>query len=121
MIKKLIFGDGKGTVKASDYQDEAHTLCREGLTAYSPILTSPRKVRGQLAATDVTMLKALHEIEKQLDKGQWLPSMEIYATDGAFNVWVAYNGNPEAVGLYTYRPDTPPVIPVVKHVKKGRK
>lgn len=102
MIKKLIFGNGKGNVPAHLYQPEAHAMCREGLTNFAPLLTSPRKVRGSLPAD---MLQALHEIEKQLDSGQWLPSIEVYETDGAFNVWVAYNGGEDAVALYTYRRD----------------
>lgn len=116
MIKKIIFGDGKGSAKASDYQEQAHEMCREGLTDYSPILTSPRKVRGALSAD---MLKALHEIEKQLDNGQWLPSMEVYGIDGAFNVWVAYNDHQDAVGLYTYRPAGGP--PRQDHSKRRKK
>lgn len=115
MIKKIIFGDGKGSVKASDLQEIIHAACREGLTDFTPILTSPKKVRGALP---LDMLEALHDIEKQLVTGQWLPSMEIYATDGAFNVWVAYNSHPDAVGLFTYRRDPSMVRPAAPKKKR---
>lgn len=117
MIRKIIFGDGRGSKKASDYQEEAHQMCRDGLTDFTPTLTSPKKVRGALP---LDMLEALHDIERQLETGQWLPSMEIYATDGAFNVWVGYNSHPEAVGLFTYRPDPDTFRPALPK-KKGRK
>lgn len=107
MIKKLVFAGSP-----SDQQEEAHAMCRDGLVDYKPVLLTARDARRLVNDKG---LDAIHEIEKDLETGQWIASVELYDSGRALNMWIAYNGNEGAVALYTYREEGEPVEqPVTK-------